>query len=116
MAGVQVAPGHSQLRRRHTERACPHLYRPDQGCHVREPAAQTIQMPQLFKEETEIIRVRREPFHMEWTTLLVPVFWAVASFSWESLYMRYFQRVLPDYKWDVKGPCYKFLTKALTAD
>jgi len=66
-------------------------------------------LPRLFQEETEVIRVRRESLSMHWGTLLVPVMWTVASALWVCLYMTYLQQVLPNYRWDVKGPCYTFL-------
>jgi len=75
-------------------------------------------LPKLFQEETEVIRVRREAVDRNWfgmDSLLAPIFWAVLSALWVVLYMFYFQAVLPDYRWDVKGPCYKFLTEVLTA-
>jgi len=75
-------------------------------------------LPKLFQEETEVIRVRRERVDRNWfgmDSLLAPIFWAALSALWVVLYMFYFQAVLPDYRWDVKGPCYKFLTEVLTA-
>jgi len=66
-------------------------------------------LPRLFQEETEVIRVRRESLSMHWGTLLVPVLWTVASALWVSLYMACLQQVLPNYRWDVKGPCSNFL-------
>ncbi|CAK0875448.1 unnamed protein product [Prorocentrum cordatum] len=66
-------------------------------------------LPRLFQEETEVIRVRRESLSMHWGTLLVPVLWTVASALWVSLYMACLQQVLPNYRWDIKGPCSNFL-------
>jgi len=66
-------------------------------------------LPRLFQEETEVIRVRREDFRPTWDTLLIPVFVGVASALWVGLYMFYFQAVLPEYRWDVKGPCFEYL-------
>jgi hypothetical protein len=66
-------------------------------------------LPKLFQKETEVIRVRTEDFKQTWGTLMIPVLWAVVAALWVVLYMFYFQAVLPDYRWDVKGPCFEFL-------
>jgi len=74
-------------------------------------------LPTLLRSETEIIRVRAEPVERKWIgmdSMLAPVFWAMVSALWCWLYLFHLQAVLPQYKWDVKGPCYKFLTEVLT--
>lgn len=70
-------------------------------------------LPSLFKNETEVIRVRREDFKQTWDILLIPVFWAAAAAFWVWIYMFHLQAVLPDYRWDVKGPCFEFLMQMI---
>jgi hypothetical protein len=70
-------------------------------------------LPQLFQLETEVIRVKRESLSMDYLTIATPIFWTVVSATWVGLYMFCLQRVLPDYRWDVRGPCFEFLSAML---
>jgi hypothetical protein len=70
-------------------------------------------LPRLFQHETEAIRVMREPLRMNCHTLATPIIWTAISATWVGVYMAHFQQVLPEYQWDIKGPCTEFLREFL---
>jgi len=70
-------------------------------------------LPYLFQHETEVVRMKREPLSMTCKTVATPIFFTLVSATWVWLYMYYFQAVLPDYRWDVRGPCFEFLSELL---
>jgi hypothetical protein len=70
-------------------------------------------LPHLFQHETEVVRVKRASLSLDCHTIATPIVWTTVSATWVGLYMFYFQAVLPDYRWDVRGPCFEFLSEQL---